>query len=137
MNRPAKPRNDPLPVDWTALDDATGPLQSPAVARPAYERPRDPLEKEAARQRRMVETLYAKLQDAQSDVRLVETHISFVLLTGRYAYKIKKAVKLPFVDFGTLELRRRFCDDELRLNRRLTPKLYVDVVPITGTPESP
>lgn len=137
MNRPANPRDAPLPVDWTALDDAAGPLQSPTEGRPAFQRHRDPLEENAELQRRMVETLYARLHDANGGVRLVETHISFVLLTGRYAYKIKKAVKLPFVDFGTLELRKRFCEDELRLNRRLAPKLYVDVVPITGTFEAP
>lgn len=68
---------------------------------------------------------------------VIETHISFVLLTGRYAYKIKKAVALGFLDFTTLEARRRFCSDELRLNRRLAPNVYLDVVPITGTIEAP
>lgn len=62
--------------------------------------------------------------------RLVETHISYVLLTGSFAYKIKKAVKLPFLDFGTLAARRRYCIAELRLNRRFAPDLYLDVVPI-------
>ncbi len=68
---------------------------------------------------------------------VVETHISYVLLTGRHAYKIKKAVALGFLDFTTLDARRRYCDDELRLNRRLAPKLYLDVVPITGTFDAP
>lgn len=67
----------------------------------------------------------------------LETHISHVLLTGRYAYKIKKPVALGFLDFGTLALRKRYCEDELRLNRRLAPALYLDVVPITGTIERP
>jgi aminoglycoside phosphotransferase family enzyme/predicted kinase len=68
---------------------------------------------------------------------LLETHISWVLLTGDYAYKVKKPVRLPFLDFSTLELRRHYCEEELRLNRRLAPDLYLDVVPITGTVEAP
>ncbi|MFP5307204.1 MAG: AAA family ATPase [Gammaproteobacteria bacterium] len=71
------------------------------------------------------------------DLRAVETHISWVLLTGDYAYKIKKPVNLGFVDFSTLELRRHACQDELRLNRRYAPQLYLDVVPITGSGERP
>jgi len=70
-------------------------------------------------------------------VQLIETHISWVLLSGAYAYKIKKAVYLGFLDFSTLEKRRFFCDEELRLNRRLAPQLYLDVVPISGTPTEP
>ncbi|HZF27868.1 MAG TPA: AAA family ATPase [Gammaproteobacteria bacterium] len=71
------------------------------------------------------------------EVRLVETHISWVFLTGKRAYKVKKPVKLPFVDFSTLELRKRFCDEELRLNRRLAGELYLGVVPIGGSPDAP
>ncbi|MFC4308484.1 AAA family ATPase [Steroidobacter flavus] len=63
--------------------------------------------------------------------RLVETHISWVILTGPFAYKIKKPVKLDFIDTSTLERRRHYCYEELRLNRRLAPELYLDVVPIT------
>jgi aminoglycoside phosphotransferase family enzyme/predicted kinase len=69
--------------------------------------------------------------------RLIETHISWVLLTGEYAYKIKKPVDLGFVDFTTLALRRRYCEEELRLNRRLAPELYLAVVAIRGTPGAP
>ncbi|HTN94026.1 MAG TPA: AAA family ATPase [Gallionella sp.] len=69
--------------------------------------------------------------------RIEETHISWVLLTGHDAYKIKKAVDLGFVDFSTLELRRLYCIEELRLNRRLAPQLYLDVVAIGGTLEQP
>jgi uncharacterized protein len=69
--------------------------------------------------------------------KLKETHISWVLLTGRDAYKIKKAVDLGFLDFSTLELRRFYCSEELRLNRRLAAELYLDVVEIGGTPEEP
>ncbi|HEV8552789.1 MAG TPA: AAA family ATPase [Casimicrobiaceae bacterium] len=70
-------------------------------------------------------------------VERLETHISFVLLTGRYAYKIKKAVAFGFLDFTTLEARRTFCNEELRLNRRLAAALYLDVVPITGSIDAP
>ncbi|MDR3417480.1 MAG: AAA family ATPase [Nevskia sp.] len=70
-------------------------------------------------------------------VRLAETHISWVLLTGAYAYKVKKPVKLPFLDFSSLQLRLDACREELRLNRRFAPELYLDVVPITGSAEHP
>jgi aminoglycoside phosphotransferase family enzyme/predicted kinase len=67
-------------------------------------------------------------------VSVIETHISWVFLAGDYAYKVKKPVKLPFVDFATLESRRYYCQEELRLNRRVAPRLYLDVVPIAGDP---
>ena len=70
-------------------------------------------------------------------IELVETHISWVLLTGSYAYKIKKPVSLGFLDFGTLQLRHRDCIDELRLNRRLARDYYLSVVGISGTPDAP
>lgn len=69
--------------------------------------------------------------------RIIETHISLVLLHGELAFKFKKPVDLGFADFSTLERRHRFCDEELRLNRRLAPELYLDVVPITGTVQAP
>ncbi len=72
-----------------------------------------------------------------ASVSLVETHISWVLLTGQYAYKIKKPVNFGFLDFSTLQKRRFFCHEELRLNRRLAADLYLDVVPITGQPDHP
>jgi aminoglycoside phosphotransferase family enzyme/predicted kinase len=70
-------------------------------------------------------------------VRLVETHISWVLLTGGYAYKIKKPLRLKFLDYSTLERRRALCEEELRLNSRHAPGLYVGVSVITGPVESP
>ena len=70
-------------------------------------------------------------------VRLIETHISWVLLTGNWAYKVKKPVDLGFVDFSTLKLRRRYCEEELRLNRRLAPAIYDSVVEIRGAPAAP
>ena len=69
--------------------------------------------------------------------KVMETHISYVLLTGTYAYKIKKAVNFGFLDFGTIKARRFFCEEELRLNRRLAPALYLGVVPISGSIDAP
>lgn len=63
-------------------------------------------------------------------VRVVETHVSWVLLTGPYAYKIKKPLKLSFLDYSTVERRAFFCAEELRLNRRHAPGLYLDTVAI-------
>jgi len=65
-------------------------------------------------------------------IRRIETHISWVYLTGPFAYKIKKSIKLPYLDFSTLERRERACRDELTLNRRLAPGLYHEVVTIGG-----
>jgi len=70
-------------------------------------------------------------------VSLVETHISWVLLTGHFAYKIKKPLDLEFLDFSTLARRRHFCEEELRINRRFAGDLYLEVVPITGTESAP
>ena len=74
---------------------------------------------------------------AAQNVRLIETHISWVLLAGRYAYKIKKALDLGFLDFTSLEARRFYCSEEIRLNRRLAPGIYLDVIPIGGNFDSP
>ena len=63
-------------------------------------------------------------------IEVIETHISWVILTGPYAYKIKKPVRLDFVDFSTFAARLHFCREELRLNRRLARSLYLDVVEI-------
>jgi aminoglycoside phosphotransferase family enzyme len=63
-------------------------------------------------------------------IELVQTHISFVFLTSNFAYKVKKAVDLGFLDFTTLEKRRFFCEKELELNRRLCGDMYLEVVPI-------
>jgi len=71
------------------------------------------------------------------NIRLLNTHISWVILTGPYAYKIKKPLKLEFLDYSTLEQRRHFCEEELRLNSRWAPELYVDVVAITGSFDNP
>ncbi|OIN94076.1 MAG: hypothetical protein AUJ20_01865 [Comamonadaceae bacterium CG1_02_60_18] len=70
-------------------------------------------------------------------VELVQTHISWVLLAGSYAYKIKKPLKLSFLDFSTLDLRHARCLDELRLNQRFAPQVYLDVVSIYRGPNGP
>jgi uncharacterized protein len=88
-------------------------------------------------------TLIASLQTAAAfphpvtSIELNETHISWVVLTGPFAYKIKKPVDLGFVDFTSLDERRFYCEEELRLNRRLAPELYRSVLPICGTPQKP
>jgi len=70
-------------------------------------------------------------------IKLVETHISWVILTGPYAYKIKKPVNLGFLDFSTLSNRKHYCEEEIRLNSRLAPDIYLDVVSISGSPANP
>lgn len=68
---------------------------------------------------------------------LIETHISWVILAGDFAYKIKKPLDLGFLDFSTLDKRHFYCNEELRLNRRLAPSLYLDVVAIGGDAQMP
>jgi len=68
--------------------------------------------------------------EAPGQVRHMQTHISFIFLTKNFAYKVKKAVNLGFLDFTTLEKRRYFCEQELILNRRLCPDMYLEVIPI-------
>jgi uncharacterized protein len=80
----------------------------------------------------LVDTLATRLR-----AQLIATHISWVLLGDEFAYKIKQPVRLPFVDYSTLEARRHFCEEEVRLNRRLAPSLYLGVSRITGTPAVP
>ncbi|MFI5305240.1 MAG: AAA family ATPase [Nitrospiria bacterium] len=70
-------------------------------------------------------------------IELVETHISWIILTGHFAYKIKKPINLGFVDFSSLDKRRYYCREELRLNRRLAPFLYLEVVSIGGSDRNP
>jgi len=87
---------------------------------------------------RLAQALRAHLaRQTGAPVDAVETHISRLLLARDAAYKLKKPVRLPFADFSALDARRRFCEEELRLNRRLAPSLYLDVRPVLGTPEAP
>jgi len=88
--------------------------------------------------RSLVRALRARLEaETGAPVALKETHISWVLLTASQAYKLKRPVRLPFLDFSTPAARRHFCEEELRLNRRLAPELYLEVVPVCGTPQAP
>ena len=92
----------------------------------------------------MTETsLISALQQPQTydhpvaEIQLFETHISWIILTGDYAYKIKKPVDFGFLDFSSLEQRKYYCEQELRLNRRLAPEIYLEVIKLTGTAEQP
>ncbi|KAF0100707.1 MAG: hypothetical protein FD187_1626 [bacterium] len=69
--------------------------------------------------------------------RLIETHISWVILAGDYAYKLKKPLDLGFLDFSTLDKRLACCREEIRLNRRLAADIYLEVVAITGDADAP
>jgi aminoglycoside phosphotransferase family enzyme/predicted kinase len=91
----------------------------------------------------LIQALLSAARQAQAaNVVLHETHGAWVLLAGEHAYKIKKPVKLAFMDFSTLALRRAACLAELTVNRRFEqpaphPPLYIDVLPIVGTPDAP
>ena len=74
---------------------------------------------------------------AVDSIEVIETHISWVILTGPFAYKIKKPVKLDFLDFRELSSRLFYCEDELRLNRQWAPDIYIDVVPISARSGQP
>ncbi len=77
------------------------------------------------------------LPDSARGVELIETHISWILLAGDHAWKLKKPLDLGFLDFSTPARRRAACEDELRLNRRTLPELYEAVVPVLGAPQAP
>jgi aminoglycoside phosphotransferase family enzyme len=73
---------------------------------------------------------YALHAGAGPAVEWIETHISLVALTGDLVFKLKKPVRLPFLDFSTRELRRAACREEVRLNRRLCPTTYLGIAPL-------
>ncbi len=75
--------------------------------------------------------------DRSERVELIETHISSVLITREFAWKLRKPVSFGFIDFSTLELRYHYAQEELRLNRRTSPQLYLCIVPITGSASAP
>lgn len=85
----------------------------------------------------IVRGLVAAWQESGQPVEVVQTHISTVLLVGDLAYKLKKPVKLPFLDFSSLAQREKYCREEYRLNARLAAPLYLGVLPVLGPPESP
>lgn len=91
------------------------------------------------RQRRLIAALCDRslFPHPVSRVEHLETHISHVLLAGSFAYKIKKPVNLGFLDFSDLHSRRHYCEEELRLNRRTAPALYLEVIPICGSENRP
>lgn len=82
-------------------------------------------------------TFGKKHSRVKEQFRVIETHISWVFLTGQYAYKIKKPIQFAFVDFSTLEKRHFYCDEELRLNKVLAKELYISVVPVFGAISNP
>jgi len=71
--------------------------------------------------------------DGSAKIKVAETHMSWVFLTDSYAYKLKKPVRSDFVDFRTIDARRRDCEEEVLLNRRLAPDVYLGTVPMTVT----
>lgn len=72
-----------------------------------------------------------------ADAKFIETHISSLLLAGEFAWKFKKPLDLGFLDFSSVEARRRCCEAEVRLNRRTAPALYLEAVPVTGSDAAP
>jgi aminoglycoside phosphotransferase family enzyme/predicted kinase len=90
------------------------------------------------RQGDLVRALQRELgRSGDGPASLLETHISYVLVCGERAYKVKKALRTSFLDQSTLARRLHACDEELRLNRRLAPDLYLGLVPITGPADQP
>jgi aminoglycoside phosphotransferase family enzyme/predicted kinase len=88
-------------------------------------------------QTRLIDGLIRALEAKGLEVTLRETHISWVLLAGDEAWKIKKAVNFGFLDFSTLAKRKHACEEELRLNRRFAPEIYLDVSRICGSASHP
>jgi len=68
-----------------------------------------------------------------TEVRAIQTHISWVFIASPFVFKVKKPVNLGFLDFSTLEKRHYFCEREIVLNRRLCPEIYLEAVPLYGT----
>ena len=82
--------------------------------------------------------LFRELYDHPApNLSFIETHVSWVILTGKYAYKIKKPVNFEFLDFSTLEKRKYYCEEELRLGQQFASEIYLAIVPITGTIAQP
>src|SRR5204863_1792853 len=65
-----------------------------------------------------------------TEVRAIQTHISWVFIASPFVFKVKKPLNLGFLDFSTLQKRRYYCRREIELNRRLCPEVYLDSVPI-------
>jgi len=137
--------SDPHPAPGPASAEAQGRrAPSPVAAAPkvpplALRDGGGGLSEAVSSSRSLIEALRATRPFGHPVLRVeaIETHISTVLLAGEFAYKIKKPLDLGFLDFTTLAKRRFCCEEELRLNRRLAPAIYVDVVAITGSPDRP
>ncbi|HJV85132.1 MAG TPA: AAA family ATPase [Noviherbaspirillum sp.] len=84
-----------------------------------------------ANQMALIAALADRLSKQSPRFAMFETHISCILVTSDYAYKFKKAVRFDFLDFSTLEARHFFCREEVRLNSRLAPDIYLDAVAVT------
>jgi len=117
------------PMSRSSASNVPPPVAATAVPPDAVTDP--------AAARALVDALRRRLQARHGEVPLIETHISWVLLAGEHAYKLKKPLALDFLDFSTLARRRAACADELRLNRRLAPSVYLGVVPIRAGPRGP
>ncbi|HBG07322.1 MAG: kinase [Geobacteraceae bacterium GWC2_58_44] len=87
--------------------------------------------------RKLIKSLLkaAAYPEPTAKVRLIETHVSYIFISDHYVYKVKKPVDFGFLNFSTLDRRRFYCEEELRLNRRLCPDLYLGVVELRETPE--
>src|SRR5690242_11475973 len=72
---------------------------------------------------------------ATSTVQLIQTHVSYLFLTDQYVYKIKKPVDFGFLNFSTIDRRRFYCHEEVRLNQRLCPDIYLGVVEVREAPD--
>ncbi|MEJ2501263.1 MAG: hypothetical protein P8Y65_09130, partial [Campylobacterales bacterium] len=79
----------------------------------------------------LVRNLLALFGASRND--LIQTHISSVITAGEFVYKLKKPVDFGFLDYSTLPRRKHFCEEEVRINGRYAPRLYLGVVPVTGT----
>lgn len=108
------------------------PTNGGTAAPLAYSRPMTPDDAH----RHLTQQL-ALLLGGSDTPHVVSTAISTVVLAGDFAYKLKRPVRLPFLDFSTLAQRHHFLQEELRLNRRTAPALYLDVLPITGSHTAP
>jgi len=86
--------------------------------------------------RKLIKSLLkaAAYPEATASVRLTETHVSLIFITDSYVYKVKKPVDFGFLNFTTLDRRRFYCEEEVRLNRRLCPDVYLGVVELRETP---
>lgn len=83
----------------------------------------------------LVRNLLTLLNASRSD--LIQTHISSIIIAGEVVYKLKKPVDFGFLDYSTLQRRKHFCEEEVRINGRYAPQLYLKVVPVTGSIDAP